>query len=237
MTDDYEAAVAKIVSSENAKNGAEDAEIAFRGNPAGSFFEGSSYNKAIASIEGIANAGGDKAAAALGIQTNSRAEAAKKKVSGKFGAVEREIENMFEEIKRTIGRGAGKAAAAGPSSMRSMIPKKEKAQMSLGKLLSGKIGKGKAAKGSAVQTRVKLSDLPIADQIAELEKIAMTHYDKSGDEEGTLQTRKEVEELAKKAGKETVRGSGFEMKMIELRNQRLHEVVGILGLDGIQLNK
>ncbi len=232
-TESYEDAVARILDSEKRSmpHTGENIDAAGIMQSQETFFSAGDYGAGAANISRLVAKKGEAAAAALGLLAPSAGKTAN---VGLVRELEAEIEGFFADIKHEIsgiegrlGRDAGDArlsaqrpAAHGPGKLGGLFHKRAGKEAEAG----GLVASGPKA--------ARLVDLSVADQIAALEKIALEFYDKSRGDGELAEVKAEVLELnGKAAGERAAEGSGFEVKMLELRNQRLHEVMERLGMN------
>lgn len=243
MADAYDEALAKILASEKASVDLGEREIRI-GNSLGEkevLFLPADYAESIAKINRIAAGAGERARTALGVQEAGGAEAAQKQITVGIEKTEKGVAELFSDIKKEVGAmekrvgGGGEKAAEEPKAQQGAA--RPAAHLGLGRLLGGvgkEMGKATAAqkpKAADEQGEKGLAGLSIADQIAGLERISLDFYDKGGSAEELERMKGEVLELSRRVKGESLRGtSGFEIKMVELRNQRLQEAMSLLGL-------
>ncbi len=239
LADAYDEAVAKILDAGKRRTETVDGSISMRGlEETEQIFLQSDYAEGVAKIGRVAAAGGAKAQAVLSVQSSMGAETAQV-LPGKLGRAEKEIEELFSTIKKeveVVGKDLVDELQGSEKAVQTAQTAEGRASASLGTLLGG-IGKEMKKAVSAPKTAKagqpvkRLADLAVVDQIAELEKMAMGFYDKEIGGEELDRVRGEVQALAERIKSESLQEvSLFEMRLVELRNRRLGEVMTMLGV-------
>lgn len=264
MVESYDEAIAKIAACESANNASKEAMVSIekiiRSNA--EIFQDSPYEAAIAELNSLASKSVENISILGGEEGQAAAADLKKKSAGAAADLLAEAKSIFSEIEGEIERIEKSRARPAPlqqpkeqpttthelqpppipmtvPAQRQSIQQQQKIpHLGISNVIGNvhsEIARAVENAGSKKQER-PLWRLSMQDQVSELERISIgINMRTITGEEPTL--RAKIEELYVHAASEKPPGSGFQRNLFELRNQRLGDVMALLGMRGEILNK